>query len=533
MTDISQYDAEVENYGQFLDLKRPKSIRDYKILCHCPKCGKTHIRTYSNLLHAKDYIYCRKHRTAILYEQKYGPGITCNMLRPDVQAKAQATKKARYGEDYGQKWYEAQKERMLEKFGVENAGLAADQSLKAFNSMVERYGSTEKAYAIRQKHIEQTAEEEYGSYENYTKIRLESQLESLRTQYNDNSITSIKNIPHLKEERFNKYLNELQYFPKVNVTFKNGFYNFKCAVCGYETPVTYENRIYHCPNCNKFVKPKGQIGAINAFINRTLNEETQLDYKDIFSGLSFDIYIPSKNIGIDLISTAVHSNIGSNFLQNKSQDSEKFGISALFIMEDYWYTKPEIVKSKIALAVGKYEKQCDGLRSTVMEIEKEVYEAFCMDNHLWGVAQASLKLGMFCDDELVAVAGFSIPRYLKEYNWEILRFCNKNGYQIDNSLRAFIIWMTQNKPNDSIVYYHDMRWPDDTENAMEYLRDTVPSIYYWKDDGKLESWSLNKRTWLEHKDGFDYNGELSTRANLLKEGYNIMYDCGYKVYIYY
>ena len=32
MTDISQYDAEVENYGQFLDLKRPKSIRNYKVL---------------------------------------------------------------------------------------------------------------------------------------------------------------------------------------------------------------------------------------------------------------------------------------------------------------------------------------------------------------------------------------------------------------------------------------------------------------------------------------------------------------------
>ena len=528
---IPEYNVEIENYGQFLDLEKPKSPSTFRILCHCPKCGKTHIRTYKRLSESKEYIYCKVHKLARECEAKYGPGITHPMMLPEVQAKIKASKVAKYGEDWGAKWYEAQKERMMEKLGVENAGLAADHNLKRLTTMAEKYGSVEKAYAIRQKHIEQTAENEYGSYEVYTKMRLESQLDTLRNQYNDNSITSIKNIPTLKDQRFNDYLNDLQYFPNVNITFKNGFYNYRCAICGYETPISYENRIYHCPNCNKSVKPTGQINAINAYISR-LGIKTEVTYRDAFSGFVFDIYVPEKNIGIDLISTATHSNIGNYDLQKKSQDCEKFGITYVGLMEDYWYTRSEIIKDKLNVILGVSEVNLDGLKTKIIEIETNTYENFCEENHIWGKASASLKLGMYSDSELVAVVGFTVPRYLKDYRWEITRFCMKADYNIENCLRAFIIWMTQNHAEESIVYYHDMRWPDNTENAMEYVRDTVPSVYYWKGDGKLESWSLNKRTWIEHKDNFDFNGDLSTRVNLLKEGYNIMYDCGYKVYSY-
>ena len=102
--DLTDYNAEIENYGQFLDLERPKNIKKFKILCHCPKCGKTHIRTYADLNKEKNFIYCHSHRRAILYEQRYGPGITCNSLRPDVQAKMKATKEAHFGKDWGKKY---------------------------------------------------------------------------------------------------------------------------------------------------------------------------------------------------------------------------------------------------------------------------------------------------------------------------------------------------------------------------------------------------------------------------------------------
>lgn len=529
--DLSVYDAEVENYGQFLDLQKPKRIDKFKLLCHCPKCGKLHIRTYRDLKSSKEFIYCRAHKSARAYEAKYGPGITCAALIPEVQEKIAATKAARYGDNWGQTWYEQQKKRVSEIMGVENPGLAPDHALKSFNSMVERYGSTEKAYAIRQKHIEETAENEYGSYETYTKIRLGNQIDSLKDKYNDNSITSINNIPPLKEKRFDEYLNAIQYFDKVSIIFKGGDYNFRCAVCGYEVPVSYENRLYRCPECTRAVKPKGQITSINAFINKQ-GVQSEMFYKDAFSGFVFDIYIPSKNIGIDLISTATHSNIGNYDLQNKALDCEKFGITFICLMEDYWYTKPEIVQAKIKDVLGIHDKELNGLYGAIREIEPEQYDYFCEENHLWGKGLASLKLGMYINDELVAVAGLAVPRYIKSYDWEIIRFCCKKGYFIENALRAFVIWMVRMHENESIIYYHDMRWPDDTNNALEFLRNTVPSVYYWKGDGKLESWSLNKRTWIEHKDNFDFNGELSTRLNLLKEGYNIMYDCGYKVYIY-
>ena len=199
---LPAYNAEVENYGQFLDLPKPKSDkRKFKILCHCPKCGKLHVRSYFDLSSSKEFIYCRAHKLARSCEAKYGPGITSPQARPEVQEKIRATKAAKYGKEYGKVWYENQKKHLMETIGVENAAFAPDFRLKSLTSMMERYGSIEKAYAIRQKHIEQTAEEEYGSYEAYTRIRLESQIDSLKGQYNDSTITSINNIPPQKEKR--------------------------------------------------------------------------------------------------------------------------------------------------------------------------------------------------------------------------------------------------------------------------------------------------------------------------------------------
>ena len=61
-----------------------------------------------------------------------------------------------------------------------------------------------------------------------------------------------------------------------------------------------------------------------------LDELKNTKYRNPFE---LDIYIPEKNVGIDLISTATHSNIGNYDLQRKSQDCEKFGITYVALMK--------------------------------------------------------------------------------------------------------------------------------------------------------------------------------------------------------
>ena len=83
-----------------------------------------------------------------------------------------------------------------------------------------------------------------------------------------------------------------------------------------------------------------------------------------------------------------------------------------------------------------------------------------------------------------------------------------------------------------LIYYQDKRWPDDTDNALEYIEDIPATAYYWKDDSRLYPWSVLRRNYIKSKKNFNFEAELTVKENLLKEGYNIIYDCGYRIFTY-
>lgn len=521
---------EILNYGQFLDLEKPKNTLKTQILCHCPKCGKTHIRTYNNLMHSKEFIYCRKHKQQRSYEQKYGPGVTCAMKVPGAAEKYKQTKIEKYGENWGQDWYEAQKQRVKDIMGVENPAQVPDHWLKSLTSMTERFGSVERAYAHRQAGIELTAEKNYGSYENYTKIRLHNQIESLQEIYCDSSIDNINNTTKQKDARFDKYLTAIQTFDNVRILYKDDKYIFKCLECGLEFTISYENRIYKCPKCNMGIKPKGIINSINNYI-KSLNLTTKLD-EIVLPGYSVDIFVSNKNLAIDVLSVYTHSNIKSSANQEKTDFFEKNGYTLVSIMEDDWYNHQDAVKHKIKRILGLTASNVDGLSGYVNKITPTEYDDFCDTNHIWGKGAASLKLGLRVSGVLVAVLGLSAPRYRRNYTWEVTRFCIKKDYTVENALRAFLMWLIKDDEYVSLIYYQDKRWPDDTENTLEYIEDITPTAYYWKDDSRLYPWSVLRRNYIKSKKNFNFDADLTTKENLLKDGYNVIYDCGYRIYTY-
>ena len=521
---------EILNYGQFLDLERPKNIHNTKLLCHCPKCGKTHIRSYSDLLKSKEYIYCRRHKQQRSYEQKYGPGVTCAMKVPGAAEKYKQTKKEKYGENWGKDWYKAQKERVKNIMGVENPAKDPGHWLKSLTSMAERYGSVERAYQKRQANIELTAEKNYGSYENYVKVRLNNQIESLQEIYCDSSIDNINNTTKQKDKRFDKYLSSIQMFDDVRISYKNDKYIFKCLKCNSEYPISYENRMYKCPKCNMGIKPRGMINSINNYI-KSLNLTSKLD-EMVLPGYNVDIFIENKKVAIDVLSVYTHSNTNQNNNSDKVDFFTKNGYTLISVMEDDWYNHQDAVKSKIKRVLGLTESNVDGLSGYVNKITPSEYEDFCDINHNWGKGAASLKLGLRVSGVLVAVLGLSAPRYRRNYTWEVTRFCIKKGYTVENAMRSFLMWLIKDDEYVSLIYYQDKRWPDDTDNALEYIEDIPATAYYWKDDSRLYPWSVLRRNYIKSKKNFNFEADLTVKENLLKEGYNIIYDCGYRIFTY-
>lgn len=130
--------------------------------------------------------------------------------------------------------------------------------------------------------------------------------------------------------------------------------------------------------------------------------------------------------------------------------------------------------------LGVYDRVCYARKCTVREVDSETARKFLLENHIQGIVNAKVNLGLFQQDELVSLMTFSKPRFSKKYQWELLRFCNKLGYHVPGAagklLKAF---ERQWKPT-SLVSYADRRWSQGKlYGAIGFKLDHISAPDYW------------------------------------------------------
>lgn len=173
------------------------------------------------------------------------------------------------------------------------------------------------------------------------------------------------------------------------------------------------------------------------------------------------------------------------YFQDKSIAYQALGKQLLFLWEDHWVSKGNIVKSRLNSFASKSNK-IYGRKTNCTRIDKKTYINFLNENHLQTPVNAKLKYGLFLDEQLVAVAGFTAPRKFFRENKEtrsseLVRFCNLINYTViggfDKTLKYFI---AENEVND-IMSYADCDW----SNGHSYERlnfektGTIPPTEYW------------------------------------------------------
>ena len=80
--------------------------------------------------------------------------------------------------------------------------------------------------------------------------------------------------------------------------------------------------------------------------------------------------------------------------------------------------------------LGKYDEVVFARKCVIKEVDSFTTKDFLNDNHLQGWCQSKVSLGLFYNDVLVSLMTFGKPRFSKDYQWELLRFCNKLGYHV-------------------------------------------------------------------------------------------------------
>ena len=130
---------------------------------------------------------------------------------------------------------------------------------------------------------------------------------------------------------------------------------------------------------------------------------------------------------------------------------------------------------------------------------------------------------------------FGKSRYGKNYDWELLRFCNKKYTSVIGGASKLFKHFTKSNTG-IIVSYADMR--RSTGNLYDTLgfelsHISEPNYWYWnkKKDLILES----RIKYQKHKLGNileEYDANLTESENMYNNDYRKIYDCGNQVWEY-
>ena len=390
----------------------------------------------------------------------------------------------------------------LKKYGVEYAAQSKDVKEKQRQTMLQKYGV-----------------EHNSQIDNFHKNLLNGCYEKLvdkLSKYNLELIT-----PKEEYKGVNHSQSGMGYY-KMRCTICNNIFDYKFNFC--------KDLTCACPHCNPFYRSRGEK-EINEFVSKFF--VTKTNDRTILNGNELDILIPSKNIAIEYNGLFWHSeNRGknSNYHLDKTNACEERGIRLIQIFEDEWVDKKRIVKNRLKNILGVCDKKIMARRCEVREVDNNLAQKFLEKYHIQGKAVASVRLGLFYKNRLVALMTFAKPRFNKNYDWELVRYCTMGDWSIVGGAGKLLKFFQKNY-HGSIISYADRRWSKgDLYRGLGFieLENSSPAYFYTKDGIRYSRVMFQKHKLKNLLDNFDET--LSEAMNMEMNGYQKVYDCGNKVF---
>lgn len=307
------------------------------------------------------------------------------------------------------------------------------------------------------------------------------------------------------------------------------YFVIKCNECGeqfkwYMIGDTYRP---YCKKCFKapFSKLEKELANyISSFINIEENNRT------ILNGKELDIFIPTKNIAFEFDGIYWHNNKNNSF---KYEECKKKNIRLIRITESDWKRNNEKIKYYIKSMLGIYDEKIQARKCIIKEITTKEYKDFVNKNHLQEYVPASVRIGLFYNNELIEVEGFSKARFSKKYEWELSRECSKNGVQIIGGKSKLLKYFERKYTPKSLLSYCEK----DKFSGVSYEKcgfildhESPPNYMYYKNSYEPMSRLRFQKSKLK-KLFSDYNDDLSEWENMDAHGYMRLFDYGQYVFI--
>lgn len=512
----------VENISQLEEVKekkRQKSLEKYGVDCvlQSEEIKKKIKETNMELYGAENVFGSEEIKEKIRSTNIDRYGVEYPLQNTDILEKTQQTNITRYGFTSPTKSKQVkdktQKTNMV-RYGAPYHTMTEDFVTKCRSTTFKKYGVEHHMYLERYKR---------------------SFAMKNRVQYYDSFVKnlSLKSIDLLTTKE--------EYINLVNGEIIKCF----CRSCNneFEIPLDHHQRI--CCDCTKsrssyenvIIEWLKQLGITNIVTNRRF-------YYDGKKWYDIDIFLPDHNLGIEFHGLYYHRFVDDDSIgkpnkhwhQNKFLYFEEQGIRLIQIFESEFVNKRPIVESIISNYLGMNKKRIHARKCQIRELTDAEYKSFLIESHLQGYAATRHRYGLVFDDVVVSVIGFNNSRFNKNYDYEVVRFCNKPGVTVNGGFNKLINHFRKIVGVEaSIISYVDLRYFNGSSyQNWRYLNITEPNYFYFKLMYMKNIILENRLKYQKHKlsevlDKFDPN--LSEWENMKMNGFDKIYDAGNKIFV--
>ena len=312
-----------------------------------------------------------------------------------------------------------------------------------------------------------------------------------------------------------------------------------CIICPihgefWQTPINHFKG-KNCIKCSN-TGPSNKEQDLVSYIESIYSGRIVTSDRSTISPLELDIFIPEYNLAIEFDGLYWHSEKfkdDNNYHLNKTNLCKEKGIRLIHIFEDEWDFKQDIVKARIQHALNTYSFRVYARECQIYEIENKECKQFLNNYHIQGNCVSSIKLGLYLGEELVAVMTFGKPRFNKDYEWELLRYCCISDHNVIGGAGKLLKAFERGWEPNNFISYCDLRWGTGglyKQLGFEYSYNSKSTYWYFKENSSERESRIKYQKHKLHKLLDNFDESLSEHQNMINHNYLRIYDCGNMVF---
>ncbi len=486
------------------------------------KSEKTLMKNFGVSNPTESYIIKKKIMDTCLL--KYGSHYY--MLSDDFKEKSKKTSIERYGVDNVAKSDSIKKKIMdtcLLKYGSHYYMSSNDFKEKSKKTLFENYGvfNPTESYIIKKK-IMDTCLLKYGRHHYMSSDDFKEKSKTTLIE-NYNTINLYENEDYRKSKY--EIANDINYIKYLHSTISlfncDKEHDFEISSDNYYH--RNKNNIPLCTVCNpigdsKSIKEKNLL----EFIQNNYQGEVISSYRD---SLEIDIYLPELNIGFEFNGLYWHSSKfkDKSYHLDKTNYFKEKDIKIIHIWEDDWMFKQDIIKSQINNLLDLNTQKIFARKCYIKDVDSKIARKFLDDNHIQGMVNSSIKIGLYYNDELVSIMTFDSfegRKKMEEGGYNLSRFCNKINANVVGGASKLLSYFIKNYDVKRIVSYADKDWSIGKlyyTLGFENIGGNGPDYKYIVDNKRVHK-SRYKKSKLKTI--------LTESKQMEKNGFLKVYDCG-------